>query len=230
MVAIQINSPSWFFGVDCFLELGAALVTFLVFLAALRVYRFTKEKKYLFLGGSFLLLALSFTARAITDLIIEELIPAKVEFLITKAPVLSGFFPGGGNLLVYAGFVSHIMLALGAYIILVILSNKIKSKALMLLLFATILPQVLISGSYFLSFYYLSTVMLCFISYAFLRNCFKQKGVTSLLVSISFILIAFAQIQFLLTMLSPIFQVSAHITQFIGFIILLIALIKVSFR
>ena len=230
MVLIQISSPSWFFGVDCFLELGAALVTFLVFLVGLKVYKFTKQKKYFFLAGSFFLLAGSFIARALTDLVIEGLIPARVEYIVTKAPVLSGFFPGAGNFLVYAGFVAHIMLALAAYLILVILSNKIESRALMLFLFATILPQVLISGSYFLSFYYLSTVILCFISFAFLRNCFRQKRITSLLVSIAFVLLAFSQIQFLLAMLNTMFHVSAHITQFIGFILLLIALIKVILK
>ncbi|RLE45493.1 hypothetical protein DRJ22_04245 [Candidatus Woesearchaeota archaeon] len=224
MVLIQVNSPNWFFGVDCFLELGASLITFLVFLVAIKVYKFTKQKRYFFLAGSFLLLSGSFAARALTDLVIEGLIPARVEYLVTKAPVLQGFFPGAGNFLVYAGFVTHIMLALTSYLILVILTNKIQSKALMLLLFATILPQVLISGSYFLSFYYLTTVMLCFISFAFLRNCFRQKGVTSLLVSIAFILIAFAQIQFLLATLNTLFHVSAHITQFIGYVILLAAL------
>ena len=74
MVAIHLQGPVWFFGVDASLEAFATLIAFSVAIASFKVYRMTREKRFAYFTASFVLLTLSFLARAITDALLEEIV------------------------------------------------------------------------------------------------------------------------------------------------------------
>ena len=215
MVSVHIG-PSWFFGVDASLEAFAALIAFLVAFAAYKVYRIGGERKYGFFTASFVLLTLSFLTRAAADTLIENL-------LFEVPPKLTAW------IFLY-GYLAHILLALTAYVILIIITHKITDKRVIALLFFILVPGLIMSSSYYLSFYGLSTVLLAFVAIAYFQNYRKVCSPTSCMVFIAFVLLALAQIQFLLDLLNKTFYVSAHITQAAGHLILLIALLKISFK
>ncbi len=216
MVNVHLHGPQWFLGTDASLEALAALTAFFVAFAAYRIYRMTKEKKYAWFMTSFVLLTLSFLSRALTDAILEELV-----FKIPSEVVEKIF---------YYGYVAHILLALIAYLILIIVTHKITDKRIIMLLLLTLVPSLLLSGSYYLSFYGLSTLFLAFVTLAYYQNYRKVRAITPCLVFVSFLLITLAQAQFLFDAVRQLFYVSAQITQAAGYLVLAIALLAIRLK
>lgn len=220
MVSVYLHGPKWFFGADASLMAFAALIAFCVAFAAFRLYRMTRERKYAFFTASFVLLTFSFLARAATDTLLEGLVYSVPEYL-------------AGFIFLY-GYVVHILLALTAYVVLIIITHKITDLRVIALLFFIMIPSMLLSGSYYLSFYGLSMILLAFIATAYYQNYKKVCSTASCLVFIAFVLLAFAQVQFLLegfriaalASVKPHLYVTAHITQATGFLFILFALIK----
>ncbi len=216
MVTVQLHGPAWFFGADASLTAFAAVIAFFVAVAALRVYRMTGEKKYAFFTVSFVLLTLSYLARAATDALLEQLI-------ITVPSALTG-------IVFYFGYVSHILLALAAYLLLVIITHKITDVRVILLLFLILIPGMLLSGSYFLSFYGLSAIFLAFVAFAYYQNYRKICKAAACMVFMAFLLLTLSQVQFLLESFNAYWYVSAHVTQAAGYLVLLFALIRTLFK
>ncbi len=212
MVSVHLQGPEWFFGADASLTAFAAVIALCVAVASLRVYRLTREKKYGYFTASFILLTLSFLSRATADTLLEG--------LVVKIPeAMTG-------MIFFVGYVTHILLALTAYLLLVIITHKIKDKRVIALLFLTLVPSLLLSGSYFLSFYGLSTIFLAFVAIAYYQNYHKVCTTTSCLVFIAFVLLSLAQVQFLLEAVKDFWYVGAHITQAAGYLVILFALVK----
>jgi hypothetical protein len=213
MVSVLVHSPEWFFGVDSGLEAFSALIAFLVAVVAYKIFRATKEKKYGFFSASFVLLTLSFIARAVADTVLEE---------IFDVGMSQSFVPH-----VFAGgYITHILLALAAYLILVFVTHKITDKRVIILFFLTMIPTMLLSGSYFLTFYGLSLIFLTFITIAYFQNYRKVRNLASFFVFVGFLAMAVAQIWFLLEVFYKPLYVGAQITQALGYLLLLFALIK----
>jgi len=216
MVNVYIHGPHWFFGMDAILEAGAALIALCVTFASLKIYLMTGEKKYGYFTSSFGLLTLSFLSRAITDALLED-----VFFKLPSEIAAKVFF---------TGYVAHIMLALTAYTLLLIITHKITDKRIIALLFLIMVPSLLLSGSYFLSFYGLSAIFLAFIALAYYHNYKKVSKATACLVFISFTLLTIAQTLFLLEAAYQTLFVPAHITQAAGYLVILFALIKAMLK
>ena len=224
MVNVYLHGPEWFFGVDASLETLATIIALFVAVASFKVYRMTREKKYAYFTASFVLLTLSFLARALTDSLLEDVFDKIVGdqiFIIPQkyAPVL--FF---------SGYVTHILLALAAYVILFLITHKITDKRVISLIFLILVPSMLLSGSYFLSFYGLSIIFLGFITYAYYQNYKKVCKLPSCFVFIAFLFLTIAQVMFLLEAVYKPLYVVAHVTQAAGCVVLLFALIKTLLR
>jgi len=215
MVSVQLG-PTWFFGIDAGLEAFAALIAFFVTVAALRIHRISGEKKYAFFTTSFVLLTLSFLVRAVTDFILEEIIWVVPQEMSGK--------------LFFFGYVTHIFLALAAYLILFSVTNKVTNWKVTALIGLILIPAMLISGSYFLSFYVLSFLLLTFIAGAYWTNCKKVCTWPSKLVFYAFGLLALAQLLFLFEVLKKPMYVWAHIAQAAGYFSLLFALLGIKFK
>ena len=216
MVHVYLQGPEWFFGADASIEAFAALIAFFVAFASLRVYNITKERKYAFFTASMVLLTLSFLSRAIADILLEE--------LIWKVPSTQA------GLIFLSGYVSHILLDLIAYALLVIITHKISDKRVIALLFIIMIPSMLLSGSYFVSFYGLSFILLSFVTFAYLENCRKVRKTAASCVFIAFLLLTIVQLFFLLEPFYSALYVAAHVAQAAGYFVLLFALIRTLYR
>lgn len=211
MVTVHLG-PKWFFGIDSGLEAFASLIAFCVTLASYKMWKFTKERKYLYFSTSFLLLTLSFAARAITDAIIEGIF-----FKLPEQHIAYIFL---------TGYVLHILLALTAYIILFTVTFNITQKSVIALIFLILVPSLLISSSYYLSFYGLSAILLAFITYAYFKNYRKVCKNTACMVFISFVILTIAQVLFLVEIRYKPSYVIAQLTQATGYLALLYSLIR----
>jgi len=216
MVSVQLQGPSWFFGADASLMAFAAVIAFCVAVASLRVYKATRSETHRYFTISFVLLTLSFLVRAVTDTLLEGTI-------ITILDSVKGA-------VFFFGYTAHILISLVAYLMLVIITHKVTDKRLIVLLFLILIPSLLVSGSYFLSFYGLSTLFLAFVAFAYYQNCCKVKSMASCLVFVAFLLLALSQVQFLLEVVHDYWYVGAHITQAAGYFCLLIALIRTKMK
>lgn len=215
MVTVHLG-PSWFFGIDATLEAIAALIAFFVAVAAYKVYHISGERKYGFFTASFVLITLSFLSRATADMLLENLL-----FEVPQALTSQIFL---------YGYLAHILLAVVAYVILIVITHKIEDKRVIALLILAPLLCLLLSASYYISFYGLSALFLVFVALAYFQNYKKVCSPASCMVFISFLLLALAQVQFLLDLKNSTFYVSAQITQAIGYLILFAALLKIRFK
>ncbi|RJQ22284.1 hypothetical protein C4580_01080 [Candidatus Woesearchaeota archaeon] len=219
MINVYLHGPSWFLGVDAALEALAAFIALLVTLASYRTYCATQERRHGYFTLSLGLLTLSFLSRSIADSLLRGI-------FITLSETTAA-------LIFFAGYVIHIMLAFIAYIILVCITHKISDKRIAALLFMTLIPGLLLSGSYYRSFYGLSFIFLAFITFAYYQNHRQVKTRSSSLVFEAFGLLAAAQIQFLIQGFyilpgdwwNTLF-VTAHVTQALGYLFLLFALLR----
>jgi len=219
MINVYLHGPQWFLGVDAALEALAAVIALLVALVAHKAYRLTGEKKYFYFTGSIYLLTLSFLSRAVTDAVVRQIffeIPDSI-----------------AGIVFYLGYVVHILLAFVAYIILIAITHKIYDKRVLALLFLTLIPSLLLSGSYYRTFYGLSLIFLAFITLAYYQNYRKVNNLASFTVFVAFALLTLAQLQFLLqgfyiwsANIWNTFYVTSHVTQALGYLSLFIALLK----
>ena len=216
MLNIYLPRPDWFFGLDAGLEAFAGVIALLIAFASYKLYRSTGERSYKYFLVSFFLLGLSFLSRAVADAFLGKV------FFEAPAKVVAVLF--------FAGYAGHFFLALSAYILLVASSFNIADKRLLVMLFLIMIPALLLSGSYFLSFYVISIILLAFIAWAYFQNFRKVGSVTSCLVFITFLLLTLAQPQFILDSLSDAWYVTAHATQALAYLVLLVAMLRILFK
>jgi hypothetical protein len=221
MVTVHLG-PSWFFGADACLEALAAFIALCVAFASWRVYRMSRQKSCGVFTVSMVLLTFSFLSRAVTDVLIENI-----------------FFELPSNLVgyvFYVGYVIHILLSLLAYLILVCVTNKICDRKTVALLLLILVPSLMLSSSYYVSFYGLSTILLGFITFSYFQNYSAVKKAckcpmnNAFFVFLAFLFLTLAQIMFLFEMFFKPLYVAAQITQAFGYLVLLFALIKIVFK
>ncbi|MBI4146689.1 hypothetical protein HY489_05125 [Candidatus Woesearchaeota archaeon] len=221
MINVYLHGPHWFLGVDAALEALAGVIALLVAFASYKAWRLTGERKYGWFTVSISLLTVSFLSRALTDALLRE--------VFIKLPERIA------GLVFYAGYVTHIMLAFLGYIILIAITHKIHDRRIVALLFLTLVPSLLMSGSYYRTFYGLSLVFLAFITLAYYQNYKRVGNKASALVFEAFALLTAAQVQFLVqgfyilsTQAWNFLFVTAHVTQTLGFVFLLAALLRLK--
>lgn len=216
MISAYLSGPEWFLSVAGCIEAFAALIIFVVAFLAARIYRITHERKYLSFSASFILLSISFLVKAITDGLLSGTLVK-----LTESSATSVFF---------FGYVAHIFLALTAYAILVIITHKIEDKRVIALIFALLVPSLLLSGSYFISFYTISIILLAFVTHAYYRNFRNVCSLSSCLVFIAFALLTLSQAQFLLQRMGDMWYITGNITQAAAFFTMLVALGRVLIK
>ncbi len=216
MLNIYLPRPDWFFGLDAGLEAFAGIIALLIAYASYKLYKSTDERSYKYFLASFLLLGVSFLSRAVADAFLGKV------FFVAPVKFIAWVF--------FLGYIGHIFSALAAYILLVASTYKINDKRLLVMLFLIMIPALFLSGSYFLSFYVISAILLVFITWAYLQNFRKFRSTTSCLVFLAFLLLTLAQPQFILDAVSDVWYVTAHATQGLAYLVLLVALLRILFK
>ncbi|MBS3124629.1 hypothetical protein J4211_00010 [Candidatus Woesearchaeota archaeon] len=215
MLNIYLPRPEWFFGVDTTLEAFAGIIALLIAFVSYKLYRSTNERSYKYFLASFVLLGGSFLSRSVADAFLGK--------FFNVSPNIIG-------LVFFGGYVGHIFLALAAYLLLIASTYKIEDKRLLVMMFLLLVPGLVFSASYFLSFYVLSSILLLFITWAYSQNYRKVRSVTSALVFGAFILLTLAQPLFILDMRSNIWYVFAHAVQAFAYLMLLAALLRILLK
>jgi hypothetical protein len=221
-------APDWFASMDIFIHGFTVLVLLLIAAFSLRFYFLKKQenKNYLFFSASFILLAISFLWKIVTDItVIYEIVKVKqVGILdITFKTIYTE------KVLFVAGHLAHyLFLLLGLYILYVVLNRKSTMNHLFILYFI-IITTIFSTFSYFL-FHLTAFVMLLGIAYRYYWIYRSNKRKSTKLLFTSFCVLALSQVLFMPVRLYVNIYIVAQITQLIGFLILLIAFIVVMYN
>jgi len=212
---VSLNGPQWFMGVDSVMQVLFALVTLMIYFMSMKAYKFSKDAKYRHFGLGFAFMSLAYFILAISNL-----------------AIISTFYDGTvrhinfGNLF----YLAHVFFALVGYSVLLLVSMKIRSKKLAVLMFAFISLFVLFSYQYYLKYHIVSLILLFFIAYQFFENYQKRRTINSGLVFVSFYLLAISEILLLSTIYVPLFYVVGNILQLLGYLAMLVMTVRVIAR
>lgn len=204
--------PVWFYLITSVIYSSSAIIGFLVSYFAYRAYRMTKNKVHLILFLSFLILSSGLVVLFGTS-----------AYIYTTLELYRGSSISL-NLLNYQGFRTYYILSAIGYLLLILmyLPKKIMNK-----LFILYVP-IWYASSF--NFHLISIVLLLYVMIQSIINSVKKKNLDSYLVTLAFTCLLIFHLLLLLTTFSQSMYVTANVFLIIGFLSLLIMLIRVNIK
>lgn len=211
----SIAGPDWFMGIDSIMQIIFALVTISIYFMSMKAYKFSREPKYKHFGLGFAFMSLAYVILAISNL-----------------AIVTRFYDGTVRGINFGSlfYLAHIFFILIGYCVLLLVSMKVRSKKLAVLMFAFISLFVLFSYQYYIKFHIVSLILLLFIAHQFLENYQQKKSTNSALVFSTFYLLAMSEILLLATVYMPSLYVVGNLLQLLGYLAMLTMTIRVIAR
>ena len=221
----MIQLVQWFYGKDLVIDIVSALVLLLIALFSLRYYKIErKNKNYLYLAISFLLIAVSFFFKILANFTIYYHVFETKYFglySITYHSVKTS------DILFILGYLIYRLLTLLGLYILYSMYQKNQSKSNIFLIIFFILVSTYFSQSAYYIFHLTALLLLACIALQYYTNYKKNRQFTSRLLASSFVIIGISQIVFIFVNLNQNLYVVAEIIQLLGYLILLTTFVKV---
>lgn len=220
-------TPQWFYGKELLIDVVSACVLLLIAFFSLRYFKVDrKNKNYLYLASSFLLIALSFTAKILTNFTINYHVLETINFgtfsLVHRSIKTS-------DALFFAGYLFHrILMLLGLYALYSIY-QKHQSRANMFIAAFLIIVSVYFSKSEYYTFHLTALLLLILVTKQFYINFRKSGQFTAKLLAISFAVISASQIFFMFAGFGNIIYAAAGAIQLGGYSLLLVTFIRVLY-
>jgi hypothetical protein len=210
--AASLIGPSWFYGIDTIFQIMFVIITLLIYSLSVKAFKFSLDKKFKNLGLSFFFISLAFLILALSNL-----------------ALYSGFYDGTVRGINFANlfYLAHVFFMLIGYSVLLLVSLKIKSKRVALLMFSFMLLFIAFAFQYYLKFHLVSLMMLVFIAYNFWENYLRKHSINSGLVFVTFYFLTIAELFFLCSVWMPTLYVMAQLMQMVGFLSILVMYKKV---
>lgn len=211
---VLINGPLWFRGIDATFEIIYALITLFIALMSYKIYKITDDQQFKNLAMGFGLFSIAFFILAVPIFLISQGLIGTAILSVFDMP-----------------FFLHMCFSLLALTLLLVVTLRIKSNKVRLLILGLVGLLMLFSYQYYLKFHMISLLLLFFLTLQFFRNAQEKKTLNSKLVFISFYLLMFSQI-FFITTASPLLAfVSSyalgHMVQLLGFLFLFYVLARI---
>jgi hypothetical protein len=202
--------PLWFYLITSAIYSSSAIIGFLISYFAFKAQKITKNKAHLFLFLGFMLISLGFVVLSATSIYIYTTLEVYKKSSVSL------------NLLNYQGFRTYYILSSIGYLLLTLmyLPKKIMKK-----LFILYVP-IWYANS--LNFHIFSIVLLLYISVQNSINSFRRRNLNSYLVLFAFICLLIFHSLLILTPFSQFMYITANIFLIIGFLSLLLMLIRVN--
>lgn len=202
------HGPLWFFGFGSIMEFIAFIIAIAIANQALRGYKLSKEKTLLYLNISFVLIG--------AGLLVDSLSGFMV-FLAFHRHILLFAFAFGYSINFFAQVVAYGLLVYAYIYQARSLSGSLVLAAVPVLFFErNALTELIL------------IFLLAYIAAQTGINYNIHKGTNSMLVFGAFLSLTFAHVFFLIFTIIPIFYPIAHITQLVGFLLLLVMLLRVN--
>lgn len=212
--------PHWFTGYNAILEMIFFAITLLVGAYALRIYKLAGQRQSKLFGISFLLISAAYFVQSILNFAASY----------SMAEGCSMQTMPSMHSLNIAGIYAHMLFFMIGLVTLAYMTLKIRDlKAYFL--FAVITTGTLLFSSNKLYFFYvISSILLIYISFFYLKNYLKNRKANALIVFIGFLFLLFAKIHFIFSIDHGTFYVAGHLLEFVAYTLILINLINVIRR
>lgn len=220
-----VYTPQWFYSKDLLIDAISALVLLLIASFSVMYYKLNKKNKnYLYLAGSFFLIALSFLFKILTNFTIyyKVFVTGHLgDFILTYPTVQVS------NVLFFVGFLLYRLLTLlGLYMLYsVYQKNQSKSNIFLMVLFIIILTYF--SELEYFIFHIIALALLVLITLQYYNTYKKNKQSASKFVTASFAIIGVSQIFSIFIFYDNVYYVVAELIQLVGYLILLMTFIRV---
>jgi hypothetical protein len=211
---LVLFGPEWFYGYESIFAFVFAFVTLLISVLSFNTYRLTHDKRYKYFGLSFLLIA---GANLIYWFFATSLL---LHFSTTLSAILSKFD---------FAFLGYIFLFILALTLLLIVTLKVESGKVMLLLLSLATLFVLYSRQNYLKFHITAFLLLFFLAHQFYSNYLENKKENAKIVFSAFYTLTCAEVFFMLSILySTWFYVVAYILQLVGYLTLFYLFLRLT--
>jgi len=218
-----VFTPDWFLGHDVFIDVFSFIILFLFFLFSIKGYKLNKNKKSLYLGIGFLLIALAELSVILTKFAIfyDTILTSSIGGLIVTYQVVNSV-----DIVYYLSFFFNRLFTLaGLYIIYRLPLKRLSGDVVLVSYF------ILISAWVFHNFYYLyyltTLIFLALIIRNYLKIYRRNNLANTMRLITAFSLLAISQIMFVFSKINS-FYVTAQIIQLISYITLLILIVKIT--
>ena len=218
-----VFTPDWFLGSDVLIEIFSFIILFAFFYLSVRNYKISKNKKTLYLGIGFLLIALAEISTILTKVVLyfdTDLTQEIGRAIITYHVVNSV------DIFYYIGFFFHKFLTLLGFYVIYRLPLKKKAFGDLLLGLAFIIIAVIFSHGTFYLFHLAAIILLILIIKNYCDIYKKNKSGNTIMLIISFSILAFSQAIFILSGLKTLYAL-AQIIQVVSYLILLTLIIRI---
>ena len=224
MIQLAYNNPHWFYGKDLVIDIISAFVPLLIAFFSLRYYKIEKKNKnYLYLAISFLLIALSFFFKILTNFSIEyNLLEVRNFGFMT---VVHNYVKTSDILFVVGYLIYRALNLLGLYTLYSIYQEQPKSN-IFLIVFLIAISTYFSQSSYYM-FHLTALILLSLITLQYYHNYKKNRQFSAKMLTTSFAIIGASQIFFMFVHLNQVIYVAAEIIQLMGYLLLLTAFVKV---
>jgi len=209
--------PHWFIGYNSILEMMFFVITSLVGAYALRIYKLSGQRQSKLFGISFLLISAAYLIQSILNFAASYSMAEGCSMRsMTAVHSLSNF-----------GIYVHMILFITGLVTLAYMTLKIKNIKAYALFLAAILAVLLLSSNKLYFFYALSSILLIYISFYYLRNYLKNKKMSALIVFAAFLSLLFGKIHFIFSIDHGAFYVAGHLLELVAYVLIMINLINV---
>jgi|SRR3989338_3973576 len=223
-----IYSADWFHGIESIFDIIYIVVGLLIAYFAYKSYKYIPKKSSLYFALSFFLIAASFFIKMLSDVTIYSrvLVEKSVGLNVVKTYVAQRI-DWISNMQFYGPIIARFLMLL-AFLILIIVTLKIKDKKLTSLLVYFIMIASLLSEYSYIIFHVTSALVLLILSAHYWDNFKKQKKANSNFVAVAFFTIFLSQLVFAFANLNQdVLYVIGAVSQLIGYLILLYTIILV---
>lgn len=211
VVGIPLYGPRWFNGIDCAFDIVSILAALSIWFFARRANKLTGNPKLLPLGNAFLLIAISFLIKIVTNtatyLKLNELGPMIVFSKAIEAQIMFA-----------SGYFLYRLLFLVALIWMVCLGLGVEDWRLKLLLVIFAAVGTFFSQYSYVVFHLIALVLLTYIVALAYGRFQESKKARSRTIAASFFLIMISQVMFLFVGLEPAMYVAGETLQLAGFV------------
>ena len=126
-----------------------------------------------------------------------------------------------------AGIYAHMFFFIIGLVTLAYMTLKIKDLKAYFLFAAIAIGALFFSSNKLYFFYVISSILLIYISFFYLRNYLQSKKANALIVFIGFLFLLFAKIHFIFSVDHGAFYVAGHLLEFVAYALILINFINV---
>lgn len=226
-------TPGWFNGVDLLFEVISLIVAFSISLYSYRLYRVSKENKFVYFSLALLAITLSFLFKIVTFANLYYSPIREIAVDVLRPTVLPSL--RYADLLYRAGFFLQMATMLGGLLLIFLVSQKSRKRLtvfheisqIMLFLYFILLVSIVGTFEYFI-FYLTSVVLLTFIVLNYYKNYLNTGRSNTLLVMTAFLVLLISQLLFIFVSLDTRVYVIAEGVQLLAFLIVLYAYMTVK--